>query len=47
MIELLKLMRNEIKMPSIPDAASQLNYKELFLLFLRHRKLKLMRYLFV
>ena len=43
---MLKMMRNDIKMVNIPDANLQLNYKELFLMFVKQRKIKLLRYLF-
>jgi len=33
LVELLKIMRNEIKFKSLPDADTLLNYKQLFKLF--------------
>jgi len=46
-IELLKLMRNAIQAcKNMKDGAEQLNYKELFRIFVKLRKVKLLRYLF-
>lgn len=45
-IEFLIILRNEIKSNDIPDAPFQLNYRELFKLFVKYRKIKLLRFLF-
>jgi hypothetical protein len=46
-IELLKLMRNAIQScKHMKDGADQLNYTELFRIFVKLRKVKLLRYLF-
>lgn len=46
MVELLKILRNEIKGSKVADKSEQLDYKEFFRLFIRLRKIKLIRYLF-
>jgi len=46
MVELLKILRNEIKGSKVADKAEQLDYKEFFRLFIKLRKVKLIRYLF-
>ena len=45
-IELLQYMRNEVASKNVPDGPVQLNYRELFKVFTKYRKIKLLRYLF-
>lgn len=45
-IEFLIILRNEMKSNDIPDAQIQLNYRDLFKLFVKYRKIKLLRFLF-
>ena len=45
-IELISLMRSEVSQNNLPDGSVQLNYNTLFKIFVRLRKIKLLRYLF-
>jgi hypothetical protein len=45
-ITLLQLMSYEIQVMKVPDHMVQLNYKEFFKVFVKKRKIKLLRYLF-
>ena len=46
LMELMKSMKNEVIQKNITDAGAQLNYKEIYRLFVRYRKIKMLRYLF-
>lgn len=45
-VELIKLMKNELQSQFFEDAKEQLNHRELYRLFIQRRKIKLIRYLF-
>lgn len=45
-VELIKLMKNELQSQFFEDAKNELNYRELYKIFIQRRKIKLLRYLF-
>lgn len=45
-VELIKLMKNELQSHFFEDAKNELNYRELYKIFIQRRKVKLLRYLF-
>lgn len=45
-IKLITLMRKEVQQKTMPNIENQLDYKELYRLFVRLRKIKLLRYIF-
>ncbi len=45
-VEIIKLMRNELTAKRVHNYQEELNYKQLYRLFVVRRKIKLLRYLF-